>query len=237
MERDLPNLPRNPSARYRRLRIELFRRVVDQGNLNGVLLAHHADDQAETILHRLLRGSGVAGLTGMAQSSVIGGLRCFRPLLSVRRDLLREWLRECNQSWQEDPSNRSPKYLRNRLRALLAGDAELSHALLELGVACAALRDWERSAISPPGPALDVAEIADLPGILARANARSWLIANGVAPARIEPQTIDRLLEMCLDASTPARAQFPDGLLIARRGGVIEKTGVKSEIRNQTRRG
>jgi len=228
VERSLSDLPRNPSARYRQMRIALFRRVAEDHHLNGVLLAHHADDQAETVLHRLLRGSGASGLAGMSTSSVIGGLHCFRPLLSIRRETLRHWLRDRNQPWREDSSNRSPKYARNRLRMLLEANSELSAALLELAGAAAALRNWQRFASLPAEPALNLRAIADLPIMVARASARSWLIAQGVEPSKIEPHTIDQLLAMCLDASTPAHMQFPDGVVAARRKGIIEK--VKSEL-------
>jgi tRNA(Ile)-lysidine synthetase-like protein len=223
MEAGATNLPRNPSARYRRLRLALFHRVVEQKKLNGVLLAHHADDQAETILLRLLRGSGYSGLAGMSVSSVIAGLRCFRPLLGVRREDLRQWLRERDQPWREDSSNESPKYLRNRLRKLLATDLELTDALLKLGDACAILRAWEISAAPQARAKLDLRSVGDLPQILGRATARKWLLANGVSPGRIDPETIDRLLAMCLDASTPPRADFPCGVRAARRQGMIEK--------------
>jgi tRNA(Ile)-lysidine synthetase-like protein len=223
LEREAPNLQRNPSARYRRLRMALFDRVVREGEMNGVLLAHHADDQAETILQRLLRGSGYSGLAGMAGTSVIGGLRCVRPLLRVRRDDLRQWLHESNQPWRDDSSNASPKYLRNRLRRLLANDPSLRHALLELGSACASMRTWELSAIPAIVSSLDVRVIGNLPHILARAMARKWLMNVGVPPAMIEPETIARLLAMCLDASTPSRTQFPGGVAVARRKGKIEK--------------
>jgi tRNA(Ile)-lysidine synthase len=223
MERSLSDLPRNPSARYRRMRIALFHRVVENHRLNGVLLAHHADDQAETILHRLLRGSGVRGLAGMSPNSVIGGVRCFRPLLGIRREALRQWLHERDQPWREDSSNRSPKYMRNRLRLLLQTNGALSDALLELAAASAALRNWQRSASLPVKPGLNLREIGDLPMLLARASARSWLIAQGVEPGKIEPHTIEQLLAMCLDASTPPRMQLPDGVEVGRRRGMIMK--------------
>src|SRR5437016_831881 len=67
-------LPANKSARFRAARRELFRRVVTEHNLAGVILAHHADDQAETVLQRLLRGSGPAGLGGMEPTSSARGM-------------------------------------------------------------------------------------------------------------------------------------------------------------------
>ena len=88
----MTSLPKNLSARYRAIRIELFRRVVAHENLLGVILAHQADDQAETIFLRLLRGSGPAGLAGMSPRRQISGLTMLRPLLNVRRSELREFL-------------------------------------------------------------------------------------------------------------------------------------------------
>ncbi len=110
IEPNMSSLPKNPSARYRAVRIELFRRVVDAENLLGVILAHQADDQAETIFLRLLRGSGPAGLAGMSPRRQIGGLTILRPLLETRRSDLREFLAARPQEWREDASNQSDRY-------------------------------------------------------------------------------------------------------------------------------
>src|SRR5256885_736682 len=77
--------PKNRSARFRAARLAMFRQVVLEHQLDGVILAHHADDQAETILLRLLRGSGYSGLAGMSARTSIGGMITLRPLLNVRR--------------------------------------------------------------------------------------------------------------------------------------------------------
>src|SRR5438045_3626023 len=102
-------LPKNRSAHFRALRLALFRSIVESEKLSGVILAHHADDQAETVLSRLLRGSGYSGLTGMSPQTTIGGLTILRPLLSVRREMLREYLRAVGQDWREDLSNQTPQ--------------------------------------------------------------------------------------------------------------------------------
>ncbi|WP_428940070.1 tRNA lysidine(34) synthetase TilS [Fontivita pretiosa] len=215
------SLPANPSARYRMLRLELFRRVVTQHHLQGVILAHHADDQAETIFHRLLRDSRYAGLAGMSPRTVVGGLVLLRPLLGVRREQLRQYLIEQNLSWREDPGNRSTIYLRNRIRMLLSRRPGLVQPLLELGQACAVLRDWARAAAPVLPERMKLATLARLPGILAYESARRWLLDRGVPAHLIDPSVVARLIAMARDAATPARQHFPGRLLVRRRGGEI----------------
>lgn len=88
--------------------------------LGTVALGHTLDDQAETVLMRLARGSGVDGLSGMAQARREGGLAWLRPLLGLRRDTLRDWLQERGIAWDEDPSNADPRFQRVRARDALA---------------------------------------------------------------------------------------------------------------------
>jgi len=84
-----------------------------------VALGHTLDDQAETVLMRLARGSGVDGLSAMAGARASGGMRWLRPLLGMRRDELRDFLRQRGVSWVEDPSNDDPGYDRVKVRAAL----------------------------------------------------------------------------------------------------------------------
>lgn len=84
-----------------------------------LLLAHHLEDQAETFLLRLGRGSGVHGLAAMAAVTGIEGVRLLRPLLTVPKARLRANLRHRGQAWIEDPSNEDPAFARVRVRALM----------------------------------------------------------------------------------------------------------------------
>jgi tRNA(Ile)-lysidine synthase len=76
-------------------------------------VAHHADDQAETLLMRLLRGSGMTGLSGMAYRNSRGYVR---PLLEISRSEIEQYLRCLSLDWREDASNSDKTYLRNRIR-------------------------------------------------------------------------------------------------------------------------
>ena len=81
-----------------------------------ILLAHHRDDQAETMLLHLLRGVGLTGLGGMRRETEREGLHIIRPLLAFSREELRAYLRAIGQDWREDDSNEGDAYLRNRVR-------------------------------------------------------------------------------------------------------------------------
>ena len=81
-----------------------------------LLTAHHREDQAETLLLRLGRGSGLAGLAAMPAIAVVGPCQLLRPLLPVSTERLRATLVAANQSWVDDPSNQSDAFARARLR-------------------------------------------------------------------------------------------------------------------------
>ncbi|MBS1208622.1 MAG: tRNA(Ile)-lysidine synthetase [Proteobacteria bacterium] len=88
--------------------------ALQQGAPGWIVLAHHADDQAETLLHRLLRGTGVAGAAAM--SEVDAARRLWRPLLGETRETLLAWARMQGLGWIEDDSNADETLTRNFLR-------------------------------------------------------------------------------------------------------------------------
>ena len=88
---------------------------------DAIATAHHRDDQAETVMFRLLRGSGVAGLAGMAASTNLGGVALLRPLLGLGKADLVAFCRDRDVAFVEDPTNSDPAYARTRLKTLLAG--------------------------------------------------------------------------------------------------------------------
>jgi len=102
----------------REARYQAFESQLNDGDF--LLLGHHQDDQAETILMRLFRGSGVKGLAGMPQTRALGRGFILRPLLATPRTTLESLVRDAGLSWIEDPSNQSRAYLRNWIRHELA---------------------------------------------------------------------------------------------------------------------
>ncbi len=110
--------PAHPSEDWaRQVRYGFFREAMAATGADALVLAHHQDDQAETLLLHLLRGAGLNGLAGMAPDTVVEGMRILRPLLGVSRQALRDMLTALGQPWREDASNADPRYLRNALRA------------------------------------------------------------------------------------------------------------------------
>lgn len=107
---------RKDEATARAARMGCFRRALQETGARAVLLAHHADDQAETFLMHLMRGAGPEGLEGMKRVQESDGMRIIRPMLELRRKEIREALQKDGVNWREDSSNRDTAYLRNRVR-------------------------------------------------------------------------------------------------------------------------
>jgi tRNA(Ile)-lysidine synthase len=129
-----PAMPaRARAARYRALEAACY-----AAGVLDLLLAHHAADQAETVLMRALRGSGSVGLAGMAAVTETAGLRLLRPLLTVPPGRLRATLRAHGVPWAEDPSNADERFTRARLRAARADAAGQGVATRALAAAAQA---------------------------------------------------------------------------------------------------
>ena len=122
----------NLQDRAREARFRLLAGWAQAEGLDAVALGHTLDDQAETVLMRLARASGVDGLSAMSDRVTRHGVLFLRPLLKLRRQALREVLTERGVAWTEDPSNTDPRF--DRVRARQALDA-----LAPLGVDAGAL--------------------------------------------------------------------------------------------------
>src|SRR6202171_6458476 len=106
--------PAARSARYR-----LLARAARASGATHILTAHTRDDQAETLLMRMLRGSGIAGLAAMARESERDGVQLARPLLNVSKSQLIATLNKAKVGFADDPTNRDTNFTRPRLRTLM----------------------------------------------------------------------------------------------------------------------
>jgi len=162
----------------REKRYEFLREAAATLGAGRVALGHQADDQAETVLQHILRGSGVRGLAGMPP---VRGI-FIRPLIEVRRRDLESYLASRGLSYRTDPSNYKTVYHRNRVRLelipfLTSGyNPRLVETLNQLAQACRADEEylagqaraaWERMASGEGGPSLELAGLARLPDALA----------------------------------------------------------------------
>lgn len=177
-------------AAAREARYRVFAGQMAEGDL--LLTAQHRDDQAETLLLQLLRGSGPAGLAAMPVSSRFGPGWLARPLLGFPRESLERYAREHRLSWQEDPSNRDLRFDRNFIRhavmplltsrwpaasATLARAARFSGELLELAKA-EAEADLSRVR-QADGEGLSVSALRRFDSIRLRNLLRHWIAAAG----------------------------------------------------------
>lgn len=118
----------NLHARARAARYEALHALAHECGATAIAVGHTRDDQAETVLSRVLRGGGLVGLSGIRPRRDDGVVR---PLLDCGREELREWLSRLGLTWRDDPSNDDPRYERTRLRALLASLREEDPSVVE----------------------------------------------------------------------------------------------------------
>jgi tRNA(Ile)-lysidine synthase len=207
----------------RRERYAYLRRVRDEEKAAAIAVAHTRDDQAETLLLRLLRGAGATGLAGMRPR--VGDV--VRPLLAVSREEVLAHLRERGLDWREDPSNADTAHRRNRvrhelipyleerfnpgIRAALARTASLladeaAHVRAEAESLLAAIAREEGDAL-----VLGRAALAEAPPAVARATVRQALARAG-GLAQVGALHVERVLQL-------ARAKAPSGRRLPLPGG------------------
>lgn len=126
----------NVPAAARTARYRLIQNWCVEKKITNLVLAHHMDDQAETFLMRLSRGSGVYGLASMAEKSPLmgsmGAITMLRPLLHINKERLKATLVSMKQDWVEDPSNKDLQYDRVKAREYLSNPPLLNLDSLKL---------------------------------------------------------------------------------------------------------
>jgi tRNA(Ile)-lysidine synthase len=185
----------------RRLRYAFFERLVAEGRATRIVVAHTADDQAETVLAHMLRGTGPAGLAGIYP--VAGPV--VRPLLRERREDLRKYLRRLGQDWREDMTNLDLRRLRARIRQRLLPLLERdfsSHVVRHLAVLARLAREDEafwtllvedrfRALVRADGRNLQIR----VPDLLAPMSLASGAGPDGEAPGSAVPAPLRALTE------------------------------------------
>ena len=209
-------------------RYAFFTRVARRRRCGTVFLAHHADDQVETFLFNLFRGAGAAGLIGMRpvteRPAGQGVLKVVRPMLTIWRDEIDEWMREDRLRYREDASNAERGPLRNRLRneiipfIELAMGREIRHPVWRAAEILSSESQWLGTMVVPEGEQASVLHLRALALPLQRRTLHAWLKLNGVRNAGFEEVEHVRSL---LDNEFPAKVNLPGNLHARRRGGKL----------------
>ncbi len=225
-------------AAARDLRYRYFRQLFAGNTLNRIATGHTLDDQAETVLLRIVRGAGTRGLAGIypkliySELSVSGSqFSVIRPLLTTRRKLLEAYLRDLEQDWREDSSNRDLRHARNRVRHGILPRLErtlnpaVRETLAETADVARAEEEYWQMEVARVWPDVWQAEgrllkpggLRDLPLALRRRVVRAAAESLGL---RLEFHHVEEVLE--LDPRGPRSAVLPGGWRLSVTNGSLQ---------------
>lgn len=212
-------------ASARKARLQAIQGSVSVGDV--VLMGHHANDQAETILFRLARGTGAKGLTGIPPSRALGNAEILRPLLGVVRSDLLRYAEVHDMEWIEDPSNARDDYDRNYLRHHVIPPLveRWPSAINQITQATVYLRDQQQVLegyldadlrdMALPGGGFCITELTTAASSKHIALLRRWFecCTGQVLPAK----AVDQLLNQCIEAKADAQPVLYVGEYVIRR--------------------
>ena len=202
-----PQLGQSPEDAARRARYIGLTAMARQHGIDRVWLAQHQDDQMESVLLALSRGSGVAGLAGMAEVFEMQGVWFERPLLDVSAQAIRSWLDSAQIPYAEDPTNSDVRFTRNRIRHQVTPTlkaafphiaATISRSAQHMAQAQGILdevaaEDAQRVGLPPQIKALQALSQARQSNLL-----RHWIKAeSGSAPTQAQLQALLSQVEAC----------------------------------------
>jgi tRNA(Ile)-lysidine synthase len=217
----------------RALRYEYFDLCADEHGTQRMFLAHHADDQAETVLLNALRGAGLTGLAGMRMRHTLeSGLTLIRPLLDVPRSEIETYARAHKLKWRTDSSNASRDFTRNRIRleALpLLNDIMRRDVAPQLAQLARLSREdddlltqlttkAEEGGVAVANGLISVPDLAKQPAPIQRRLILRWLRAHEVPEVGLkEVSTVLGLLK----TAKLARVNLPGGLQVRRKARTL----------------
>ena len=235
----------NLEEQARLARYQAFESELKPGDI--LMMGHHQDDQVETLMLRLLRGSGSRGLAAIPSSRQLGQGQLARPLLDIPRRAIEHYAREHQLDWVEDPSNQSSDFDRNFLRLelfpalaerwpeyrqTLARAAALSEESNALNTELAQL-DFERAVVmASRQSALSIAHLKTLGWARQKNLVRYWLSTTGFTLP--SARQLDTLLDQALNAGQQAQPLITWGQVEVRRfNGLLYVMGQQAEFNGQ----
>ncbi len=216
----------------RRARYAFFAKAARRTRCRTLVLAHHADDQAETFLFNLLRGGG-SGLGGMRPRSVrtVDGvqLEILRPWLAVWRREIEAYAAGAKIRYREDASNASPDHTRNRLRLrvlpMLAEEfgRDVRQSLWRAAEVLAAQQEWLEQSLELDGDELAVAALRALPEALQRHAIHRWL--GRMRIPQVSFALVESVRGLIPVGAATAKVNMPGGAYARRRAGRVFMEG------------
>lgn len=212
----------------RQLRLAALAEIVREQGCSWVATGHHKDDNAETIIHRLRRGTGFRGLAGIRPIRRLGdGLWLARPLLCVTRDEIVRYLREYALQWREDHTNADTTYTRNYIRHILLPLLQqesrtcLAEGLSDLALSAGRLHDRIRQEVekarigmTQPGEdavRIDATGLALLPELVATELIRQTLVSLGSGERDLTERHYRNILRLARRRTTNEAVSLPGG--------------------------
>lgn len=209
----------------REARRAFFAECARKHGCRQIFMAHHADDQVETVLFNFLRGTGAAGLGGMKAEAKAGGLKMLRPLLDMKRRDILSHVKSAGIPYREDASNTELHHTRNRLRHEVipiltkAAGESCKDAILRTAKILREENAWMESSVPETGRELSCADLREMPLALQRRTVLRWLNQQGVDEAGFEETRL--VLSLLNDGSGPAKINLPGNRHARRRAGRI----------------
>lgn len=199
-------------------------------NANKIALAHHADDQAETVLLHFLRGTGIKGLSGMQMKNG----KIIRPLLFCPKNEILAYLRENNLKYRADSSNHNKKYTRNKIRLELLPllekeyNPQIRKSLINLAQIASEtqkyLEDNAKNFIEPIKDAIPLAAWKNLPKILKIEVLKQMVKMKKGNLESIYSAHLREITEMLESSHGNKKKNLPNGLQILKKNGKIFMT-------------
>jgi len=222
----------------RQVRYEFLAEAAARCGATAVAVGHHADDNAETVLERIVRGAALRGLAGIpASRPLAAGARLVRPLLQMRRERIMDFCRRRELTWRTDETNAQTRHRRNFIRHELLPllrehmNPRADEALLRLAQAAeeadAHLADLGRNVLAradrqqtPHAASIDVAALSAEPAVVRAYALRAAIERLGLPMGAVTRQHLTALAELAAPGGRGA-VNLPGGWVARRRGGEL----------------
>ena len=200
------------------------------GLVKDIALAQHADDQIETVLLALSRGSGLPGLSGMRAQWLQEGITFHRPLLGVSAQELKKWAKSQGLKWVEDPSNEDESFTRNKIRKKILPPLleafpnireTLSRSAAHIAQAQSLLKELAEEDLAFVGNAPHIKALQTLSEARRSNVLRHWLSAQGCRASTAQLRELNRLIMACTTRGHDIQLKVGESCVV-RKNAVLE---------------